>query len=272
MALPTASEKAFLSQTELAFFEREGYLGPFSLVAPQDVDSVAARLRKEFFPRRWRRWLRRAVDSVRRNAPTRWYKGGHISAPQIFDLAVSPAILDRVESLIGPDILLWGSVLIDKSPGDDHGWHADVEHFEWEGVTVWIGLTGVTPLSSISVITRSHKFDDYPQKLMLETGLDQHSDEAVLKAAQAIDPECRLLHLDTKPGEFIIVAGRGWHEARNKSTGVRTSVVFQYSKPSEKTRIPLTYSPPVVWHASPPPCCLVRGKDTSGINLVVPHP
>jgi hypothetical protein len=270
--LSAVSGKVLLSPAEQAFFEEEGYLGPFPLIEPREVNSVTEQLRKAFFPRRWQRLLRRALDSMRKNSPMRWYKGGHISAPQIFSIAADPAIVDRIESLIGSDILLWGSVLIDKQPGDDHGWHADVEHIEWEGVSVWIGLSGVTPLSSISVIARSHRIDNYPQRLMIESGLDQHSDDAVLKAAQAIDPKCQLLHLDIKPGEFILFAGRTWHEARHLSTGVRTSVVFQYSQPSAKIRMPLTYSPPVMWHNSPPPCCLIRGRDTAGINLVVPHP
>jgi ectoine hydroxylase-related dioxygenase (phytanoyl-CoA dioxygenase family) len=263
---------AGLSTEERAFFEREGYVGPFSLIDQSCVELITQQLRKEFFPNRWRRMIRSAFQFTRQHSYQRWIKGAHAESAKVCNIATNSAILDRVESAIGSDILLWASALIDKKPGDHHGWHADVEHVEWTGITAWIGLSGVTPLSSLSVITRSHKIDNYPQKLKLEICLDQHSDDDVLKAAQAVDPDCQLLHLNIKPGEFVLFAGKTWHEARHLTTGVRSSLIFQYSPPSEKIRIPLSYTPPIAWHNSPPPCCLVRGKDTVGINLVVPCP
>lgn len=272
MVSPANPGSAALSPAELAFFEKEGYVGPFRLYDPGEVDAATNRMRKAFFPRRWQRALRAVAERIRPTPYLRWYKGAHAGVKKIFDLAINPLILDRVESAIGHDVLLWGSVMIDKLPGDDHGWHADVEHIEWDGISAWIGMSGVTPLSSISVITRSHRFNTYPQQLMSDSGLDQHSDEAVLKAARAIDPECQLLHLDVKAGEFILFAGRAWHEARHLSSGVRSSIVFQYSPPTSKVRMPITYSPPVTWHETPPPCCLVRGSDTAKINHIVPRP
>lgn len=261
-----------LSSDECSFLAREGYVGPFPLIDQRDVEHITRELRRAFFPSRLQRMTRHAVQFFRQNSYERWIKGAHAESARVCNIAMNPKILNRVESAIGEDILLWASALIDKKPGDHHGWHADIEHVEWTGITAWIALSGVTPLSSLSVITRSHRIDNYPQKLKLEAGLDQHSDDAVLRAAQAVDPECRLLHLNIKPGEFVLFAGRTWHEARHLTTGVRSSLIFQYSPPSEKIRIPLSYSPPITWHTSPPPCCLLRGKDTVGINVVVPCP
>ena len=261
-----------LSSVELEFFEREGFLGPFPLFEPTEVDAATKRLRKSFFPGRFRRLLRFFIELIRPRDYVRWQKGSHAEVKQICDLAADPLILDRVESVIGRNILIWGSVMIDKMPGDDHGWHGDVEHVEWEGISAWIGLAGVTPLSSISVITRSHRFNTYPQKIAIDIGLDQHSDEAVLDVARAIDPECQLMHLNVRAGEFILFAGRTWHEARHRSTGVRSSIVFQYSPPTSKVRMPLSYAPPVKWHETPPPCCILRGSDSVKINKIVQRP
>lgn len=261
-----------LSPFELAFLEREGFVGPFSLFEPSEVDAATNRLRKAFFPGRFQRLVRSALELFRPSDYLRWTKGSHAEVKDICDLAADPLILDRVESAIGSNILLWGSVMIDKLPGDDHGWHADVEHIEWDGISAWIGLAGVTQLSSISVITRSHRSILIRKKLFSDPGIEQHSDEIVLEVAKEIDPESQLIHLNVKAGEFILFAGRTWHEARHRSTGIRSSVVFQYSPPTSKVRMPLNYAPPVEWHETPPPCCLLRGSDLAKVNNIVPRP
>ena len=46
--------------------------------------------------------------------------------PYLFELASNPAILDCVEDLIGPDIILWGVHIACKEPGDgEYSWHQD---------------------------------------------------------------------------------------------------------------------------------------------------
>src|SRR5579862_4607415 len=46
--------------------------------------------------------------------------------PYLFDLANNPAILDCVEDLLGPDIILWGVHIACKEPGDgEYSWHQD---------------------------------------------------------------------------------------------------------------------------------------------------
>ncbi len=46
--------------------------------------------------------------------------------PYLYDLANNPALLDCVEDLLGPDIILWGVHIACKEPGDgEYSWHQD---------------------------------------------------------------------------------------------------------------------------------------------------
>jgi len=58
-----------------------------------------------------------------------------------------PAILDAVESLLGPHLFLWKSKAFVKFPGPGHvPWHQDVPHWNLapeEAITAWVGLSDV---------------------------------------------------------------------------------------------------------------------------------
>ena len=61
------------------------------------------------------------------------------------ELAHTPAILDAVESLLGPDIMLWGSSFFIKEPGSSAfvSWHQDATYWGLDGadiVTAWVAL------------------------------------------------------------------------------------------------------------------------------------
>ena len=61
------------------------------------------------------------------------------------DLAMEPQILDRVEQLIGPDIILWGCHVFCKPAGDGHEtpWHQDGHYWPIRPLancTVWVAL------------------------------------------------------------------------------------------------------------------------------------
>ena len=65
-------------------------------------------------------------------------------------IAHRPALLDAVESLIGPDIMVWSSGVFAKAPrsGSFVSWHQDATNFELddpEGVVrAWVALTPAT--------------------------------------------------------------------------------------------------------------------------------
>ena len=67
-------------------------------------------------------------------------------------VATNPPLLDAVESIIGPDILLWDGSYVIKEACDDRyvSWHQDLTYWglemqsDYDLVSVWVALTPAT--------------------------------------------------------------------------------------------------------------------------------
>src|ERR671934_2538982 len=67
----------------------------------------------------------------------------HLHFRWAYELATHPRVLDAVEDLLGPDLLVWATELFAKHPRDaavSIGWHRDRPYmgFAGETVTAWI--------------------------------------------------------------------------------------------------------------------------------------
>jgi ectoine hydroxylase-related dioxygenase (phytanoyl-CoA dioxygenase family) len=86
----------------------------------------------------------------------------HLLFPWIERLIRHPRILDAVESVIGLNILCWGSQLFHKRAGDPAfvSWHQDGTYWGLSSadvVTAWLALTPSTPESGcMRVIAGTH--------------------------------------------------------------------------------------------------------------------
>jgi hypothetical protein len=71
----------------------------------------------------------------------------HLHYPWAWQLATEPLVLDAVEELLGPDLLIWATELFAKHPDDrivSIGWHRDGIYMGLEPsqtVTAWIALS-----------------------------------------------------------------------------------------------------------------------------------
>lgn len=249
-----------LKEEEFKQFEELGYAGPFKLFEPQEVESVTRELSKEkarlFLPNR----LLSRIPVLKNNfkiarwGKAKWHKGIHVLSPKIYEISRRPEILDRLSSIMGGDIILWGSLMLNIKTSDNPTWHTDAECRYWdlfEGVSVWIALSNVDQSNCMRVITRTHSFSEIPRGMK--------TDEEVLEAAQKINPQCEYVAVDTKPGEFFIFARRLWHTGK-KSEKVRNCLLLQYSRPNTPVRIPTQFSDPIIWDSRPVPCLVVKGK------------
>ncbi|MEH0152616.1 phytanoyl-CoA dioxygenase family protein [Limibacter armeniacum] len=90
----------------------------------------------------------------------------HFHDSRLLDYLMHPAVLDKVEALIGPNIGLWSSHFICKDPkvGRRTPWHEDSAY--WDGkfdrfdhiVTVWLALDrSTTENGCMGVIPETHK-------------------------------------------------------------------------------------------------------------------
>lgn len=67
--------------------------------------------------------------------------------PWAYELAQSSRILDAIESILGPDIIIWGSIILSKPPDATSfvSWHQDGHYAEFlngsPSLTCWIAFT-----------------------------------------------------------------------------------------------------------------------------------
>jgi Phytanoyl-CoA dioxygenase (PhyH) len=274
-----AEAKFNLSYEDLQKFRDSGIVGPFRLLADHEIRSAHRKLNadkaKLFF---WHRILSRSlllknVFVETRWGKAKWEKGMHLVSAATYAISTNSVILDKIESIHGPNILHWGSLLITQRPKVIHRWHVDAECLECDGVTVWLALKNINEMTAMKVITRSHHLPVHPAQLNGSYGLDTADDDAVLKSARELDSESELNVLDVEPGEFVILSGRLWHSIQNRSRRSRSAIIFQYSPTSAKVKMPVDgYQFPVVWDSRPVSCCLVRGTDEYERNLIVKPP
>jgi hypothetical protein len=86
----------------------------------------------------------------------------HLFFPWAWDLATLPRILDAVEDLLGPELVIEATLLLCKYPRDPAyaQWHQDGYYSKWHltpSVSAWIALSDATPENGcMQVIPGSH--------------------------------------------------------------------------------------------------------------------
>lgn len=234
-----------LQPAEISFFRTNGYLLP-----GQFIDDDALRRLAAIFTEHLADRGSKLADEL--DTP-------HFLDPRLLDFLLDDAILDPIEQLVGPDILLWSSHFISKDPavGRATPWHTDADY--WNGrlsddsriVTVWISLDGSdTDNGCMRVVPGSHHNESggtyHPVPRESNTfgrEIDEVDDSA------AVD-------LVLKPGEASLHDGRIIHGANpNTSSRRRTGYTMRYL-PANVRIVPENNPGHKVW--------LARGNDRAG--------
>ncbi len=107
-----------LAPAEVTRYRRDGYLFPYEVLSAGEVAETRRRI--EAFEAK----LGGPLPKELRHRP-------HLYSSTIDAIVRSPRILDRVESLLGPDILCWESVLFIKEAKDPAyiSWHQDAAYW-----------------------------------------------------------------------------------------------------------------------------------------------
>jgi ectoine hydroxylase-related dioxygenase (phytanoyl-CoA dioxygenase family) len=210
-----------LSASQLTRFEEEGVLSPVPALAPEALagfragfDAVAAQLGEDRRPERFGQW--------------------HLFFRWAYDLATYPAILDAVEDLLGPDLLVHSTSAFAKRPGSPEfvSWHQD--SYYW-GLTpprlasAWVALSDSTPENGcLRVVPRSHRRSRLlhttrpHEHNLLGTGLHVTDDVDVSRAV-----DVRLRAGEMSFHHMDIVHGSG----PNRSDGPRIGFAIRYTTP-----------------------------------------
>ncbi|MCF3630114.1 phytanoyl-CoA dioxygenase family protein [Thalassospiraceae bacterium LMO-SO8] len=125
-----------LREDQVAGFHRDGYLFPVPMLS---ADETAAALDDLA---RYEAWLGAPLPETER----KWRTMPFAHLPWFNKLVRDPRVLDVVEDLIGPDILVWTSTFWIKEPRSPHvaAWHQDNAYFGLDPsveVCAWLALT-----------------------------------------------------------------------------------------------------------------------------------
>ena len=235
----------------------DGFLFPVSAMPLEAAAQARAEL--EALERRWQ-----TADLPH---PLTTYKrvNAHVVMPLVARLATLPTVLDAVEAVIGPDILLYAAELFIKEPRTPHvvTMHQDLTYWGLGAidgmVTAWIALSPATRTSGcMDFVKGSHKNEILPHK-------DTFADNNLLSRGQEVKVDVEdsdKTAITLAPGEFSLHHGLTIHgSGPNVSDDRRIGVVVRYLNPEIRQQ-----------NADRDYAALVRGEDRHGNFQHIPLP
>jgi ectoine hydroxylase-related dioxygenase (phytanoyl-CoA dioxygenase family) len=234
-----------------AAFARDGYYAPLPVLSAAD----AADLRREL----------EAVEA-QQGGPLKpeYRQKAHLLFTWLADLVRHPGILDAVEQVMGPDILVWSSSFFIKERRDPAfvSWHQDSTYWglsEPKVATAWVAFTPSNHANGcVRVIPGTHTGDQVAHKETLDAN-------NILTRGQEIAVEVderQAVELVLQPGEMSLHHIRLFHNSEpNRSDDRRIGFAIRYIP----TRIRQTMG-------SLDSATLVRGTDRYGNFELEPRP
>jgi ectoine hydroxylase-related dioxygenase (phytanoyl-CoA dioxygenase family) len=208
-----------LAQAEIAQYRETGYLGPFRAVAEDEMKHVREQLDRQI---------------LRRGNPL---NGCHLYNRLVYETMTGSAILDRIESLLGSDILLWITRFFMKEPGGlEIPWHQDFNNWPMKppiNVSVWLSIDGAGLHNGcVQVIPGSHRGGLLPH---IKAGAEMLFEE--MADPQALPEMSQAINMEVRPGEFFIFDGLLLHHSNANASAVpRTGLTGRFTIPSVRIR------------------------------------
>ena len=213
-----------LTPNEVARYRRDGVLFPKRVISAADAEVACEALES------YERSTGGPVNGKYR------YKS-HLVFPFIDELMRNDAILDLVESVLGPDIMAWTTHIYPKEPGDGRfiSWHQDSAHWGLDSdqiCSVWLALTPVTRNNgAMQMLPGSHA-----------GGQVEHADTEdpnnILTRGQTISrdiDESKSVWVSLEPGEVSLHHVDMWHASPpNTTTQRRVGIALRYITPAAR--------------------------------------
>jgi Phytanoyl-CoA dioxygenase (PhyH) len=193
VAAAAATPTKLLSLEQVDFYKRNGYFFPVRALSAEQA--LEYRCKLEATEGQAGGPLRGAL----RNKP-------HLFLTWAADLIRHPTILDAVEDLLGPNLLVWSSSFFIKDAHDPGyvSWHQDSTYWglsQPDIVTAWVALSvSAVPNGCMRVIPGSHLVDQLPHKdTFAQDNLLTRGQEVMVdvNADEAVD-------IELQPGEFSL--------------------------------------------------------------------
>ncbi len=210
-----------LSRAEAARYQRDGFVAPVAALGPDEV----ADFRRRF----------EAYEAANGG----WYelsKGQKLYLIQTWaaELAAHPAVLDAVEDVLGPDLMVWGMSLFVKDAGAPGfvTWHQDSTYWglsEPKVTTAWIALSPADRTHGcMKMLPASHNLDQRPHVDTLDANNLLTRGQEI---AMAVD-EAEAVYCPLAPGELSLHHVRTVHASEpNRGRDRRIGVAIRYITP-----------------------------------------
>ena len=220
--------KGSLSSAQLESYERDGIVFPIAVLSANEVSAY-----------------RNALDSITARCGEgnlRRFDNLHLSFPWAYGLATNKALLDAVESVLGEDILIDGTLVFYKPPRDASyaSWHQDSVYSGWHltpSISAWIALTSSERSNGcMRAIPGSHKQGLLDHDNVNDPNLLNRRGERIridVQEADAID-------IVLRPGEMSLHHTNIVHGSNpNGSDGPRIGFIVRFvtSKTTNRDRV-----------------------------------
>ncbi len=251
-------ENGHLSDSTTAQYWRDGYLCPIPIMSGEEASALRAELEALETE-----WLDNGLP-----LPLNTYKrvNAQCVIPLAHRIAADPRILNVVEGILGPDILIWGVEFFIKEPRTKQivSMHQDLTYWGFGAaehlLTAWLALSPATTQSGcMDFVTGSHKNpilpheDTFDANNLLSRGQEIKVDVADTdKVAAELQPGQLSLH------HGLMIHGSG----PNTSDDRRIAVAIRYCAPDIAQQV-----------AERDYAILARGADRQGnfINYAPPE-
>lgn len=142
-------------------------------------------------------------EEIHMSRVNNWHKANR----WVYDLCRTPAILDYVEDLLGPNFFQWGAHCFAKFPGDgtEVPWHQDAQYWPLKPaktVSVWLAIYDTDEQNAaMRVVRGSHRWGNQQHH-----AIDKEQEQYVLN--QEVDPKAvkpeEVVSMDLKAGEISL--------------------------------------------------------------------
>ena len=246
-----------LSPAEVERYERDGFLSPLVALTSDEAARYLGKL-EAFEQAVGGRLTSDATDP-------RYRSRTHVLLRWVHGLVSHPAILDAVEGLIGPDILVYTSTWFIKEPGTPTiaAWHQDATYFglrPYVHVTAWLALTDATAENGcMEFLPGSQRRGQLPHRAGAVAASVNRAGQAVVGDVD----DTPAVHASLRAGEFSLHHTLSLHRSQpNRSSGRRVGLSISYI-PTHARHLGAKHRTPAM---------LVRGVDTFGHFALDPAP
>ncbi len=172
-------DRRILSDTDIEHFRTQGYLGPFTVYDPDEMDRRWHSIRLSLLDRTYAAYPSDASSGLTNIANY----DRHLDVDELSEHVMHPEIVGRIKELIGPDLMCWRTEFFPKRMGDPGtAWHQsdtfanpdgtpqilwpdDAETQFGKGtITVWTAFTDATLINGcLRIIPGSHLQMNYDE-------------------------------------------------------------------------------------------------------------